>query len=239
MNIIDFIIIGLMLVCALRGFKNGLLPTIVNLVGTFFVFIIAFYVKQPLSLLLYENLPFLSFGGIFKGVIAINILFYEAIAYGLTITILGVVFALIKRVTLIVNKLLSITIFLNLPSKIIGAVIGALEGVLFSFILLFICSTINTTTKYVMESKYASIIQNNIPIISSVTSNLTNSAQEIYDIVLKNQDDTNKANLESIDTLMKYEILSYESAEKLYGDKKLNIKGIESVILKYKGVNND
>lgn len=239
MNIVDYIIIVILILSLLKGFKDGLLPSAVNFIGTFLVFIIAFYVKQPVSTFLYENLPFLSFGGIFKGVIAVNILFYEAIAYGLTITILGIVFCIAKRLAKGLNKLFSITLFLNLPSKIVGAIIGLMEGILYTFILLFIASVINTTTKYVNESKYGSIILNKIPIINSVTNDLISSGEEIYEVVLKNENNVTQANLETIDILMKYDILTYESANKLINDKKLNISGVESIVEKYRGEIND
>ncbi len=235
MNIVDYIILVILILSAVKGFRQGLIPSIVNFVGVFLVFIIAFYLKAPISSLLYQNLPFLSFGGIFKGVIGVNILFYEVIAYGLTIILLGIVFGILKKISIGLQKLLNLTILLNLPSKIIGALIGILEGILFSFILLYIGSVINTTTKYVNESKYSSIILNDIPIINSVTNNLTKSTEEIYDTIVNNQNDTNKANLETIDILMKYDILSYDSANKLVQDNKLNIKGVNNVIEKYKG----
>lgn len=235
MNIVDYIILVILILSAVKGFRQGLIPSIVNFVGVFLVFIIAFYLKAPISSLLYQNLPFLSFGGIFKGVIGVNILFYEVIAYGLTIILLGIVFGILKKISIGIQKLLNLTILLNLPSKIIGALIGILEGILFSFILLYIGSVINTTTKYVNESKYSSIILNDIPIINSVTNNLTKSTEEIYDTIINNQNDTNKANLETIDILMKYDILSYDSANKLVQDNKLNIKGVNNVIEKYKG----
>lgn len=235
MNFVDYIIIIILILSILKGFKLGLLPTIVNFVGTFLVFIIAFYIKEPISMLLYENLPFLSFGGIFKGVVAVNILFYEAMAYGLAIVILGIVFGVLKKFAVGLNTLVKVTVLFNLPSKIAGAIIGLLEGILYCFILLFIASVINTTTKYVNESKYASIILNKIPIINNVTGDLISSGEEIYDVVLKNKNNTNKANLESIDILMKYDILSVESLDKLVDDKKLKINGVESVINKYRG----
>ena len=235
MNIVDYIILVILILSAVKGFRLGLIPSIVNSVGVFLVFIIAFYLKAPISSLLYQNLPFLSFGGIFKGVIGVNILFYEVIAYGLTIILLGIVFGILKKISIGIQRLLNLTILLNLPSKIIGALIGILEGILFSFILLYIGSVINTTTKYVNESKYSSIILNDIPIINSVTNNLTKSTEEIYDTIVNNQNDTNKANLETIDILMKYDILSYDSANKLVQDNKLNIKGVNNVIEKYKG----
>lgn len=234
MNIVDYIIIIILVLCAFKGFKQGMLPSIVNFVGTFLVFIIAFYVKQPISTLMYENLPFLDFAGIFKGIIGVNILFYEVIAYGLTIVLLAIIFGIVKKISLIFNKILNATIVLTLPNKIIGAIIGIFEGILFSFILLCIAINVNTTTKYVNESKYSGIILNNIPILNSVTSSLTDSSKEIYDTIINNKNDKNKANLETIDILMKHNILSYESATKLVNDKKLNIDGVNQVIEKYR-----
>lgn len=239
MNFVDYILIAILLLHLLKGFKNGLLVSIINVVGVALVFIIAFYLKGPISIFLYERLPFLSFAGIFKGVQAVNILFYEAIAYGITILLLGIVFGVIKRITKIMDKILSLTIFLNIPSKILGGFVGLLEGIIYSFLLLFIASVVNTTTTYVNESKYGNLVLEKTPVISGVTSTLVNSSKEIYNIVLKNENNTNQANLESIDILMKYDILSYDSCVKLINDKKLNIIGIESVIEKYREVESD
>ena len=239
MNIVDYIIFIILLLHVLKGFKNGLLPTLINFIGMFLVFIIAFYLKTPISIYLYENLPFLSFGGIFKGIVAINILFYEAIAYGLSIILLGIIFTVVKRLSKIIERIIKLTVLLNLPSKILGGIVGFLEGVLYIFILLYIASVVNTLAPYVKDSKYSSIILNKTPIISNVTSDLINSGNEIYNSIIKNKNNTNKANLESIDILMKYEILSYDSANKLINDNKLYIKGIENIVSKYKEVNND
>lgn len=239
MNIIDYIVILILLLHLLKGFKNGLLVSLINTIGVVLVFIIAFFIKTPISMFLYERLPFLSFAGIFKGVIAVNILFYEAIAYGISIILLGVVFGIINRISKLVDKLLSLTIFLNLPSKVLGGIVGLLEGIIYSFLLVFIASVVNTTTTYVNNSKYGNLILEKTPIISNVASDLVNSSMEIYNTSLKNKNNTNLANLESIDILMKYDILSYDSCIKLINDKKLDIIGIEEVIEKYKEEVND
>jgi len=239
MNIVDYILIAILILHMLKGFKNGLLVSVINFIGTALVFVIAFYIKSPISVFLYEKLPFLSFGGIFKGVVAVNILFYEAIAYGIAILLLGIVFTVIKRITKFMDKIISFTVFFNIPSKILGACMGLFQGILYSFLLLFVASVVNTTTTYVNNSKYGNIVLNKTPIISEITGDLVNSSKEIYNIVLYNKNNTNKANLESIDILMKYNILSYESCEKLVNDKKLNILGIENIMIKYKEVNND
>ena len=234
MNIVDYIMIAILLLYALKGFKNGFLPALVNLASSFLIFVIAFYLKTPISTILYENLPFLNFAGVFKGVIAINILFYEGIAYVVAMIILGIIFAIIKKVSLFIQKILSITLFLTIPFKIIGALIGIVEGILYCFILLFVASVVNTTAPYVNESKYASIVLTEIPIINNITGSLTNSTKKVYEVILKNKNNTDKANLESIDILMKYDILSYESAKKVHDDGKLNIVGVEEVIEVYK-----
>ena len=73
MNIIDYIIIIILLLHIFKGFKSGLLVSLINVVGMILVFVISFYLKGPISIFLYEKLPFLSFAGIFKGVVAVNI----------------------------------------------------------------------------------------------------------------------------------------------------------------------
>ena len=99
MNFVDYILIAILLLHLLKGFKNGVLVSIINSVGMILIFVVSFYLQGPMSIFLYEKLPFLSFAGIFKGVAAVNILFYEAIAYGITIILLGIVFGVVKRIT--------------------------------------------------------------------------------------------------------------------------------------------
>ena len=234
MNIVDYIMIAFLLLFALKGFRRGLLPSIVNLASSLLVFVIAFYLKTPISTFLYENLPFFKFGGIFKGVVAINILFYEGIAYAIAISLLFIVFTILKKISKIMEKVLQFTIFLSLPAKIVGAVVGIAEGLLYAFVLLYIASVVNTSSTYVNNSKYASKILTDIPIVRDVTSNLTLSTKEVYNTILNNSNDTNRANLDSINILMKYDILSYDSAKKLYDDGKLNILGVKTVIEEYK-----
>ena len=92
MNIVDYILIAILILSAIKGYKTGLIPSVVNVVGVILVFVIAFYIKNPIADMLFKNLPFLNFGGIFTGITVANILFYEAIAYGLSVIVLGIVF---------------------------------------------------------------------------------------------------------------------------------------------------
>ena len=87
MNIVDAIIILIILMGAVIGFKNGVIRQTVSLVGFLLVIILAFLLKNPLSLWMYEHLPFFNFWGILKGVTVINILLYEVIAFLILVAI--------------------------------------------------------------------------------------------------------------------------------------------------------
>ena len=61
MNIIDFIIILFILSGAIIGFKRGFTRQLVSLVSFFAIIILAFMFKNPVSIFLYEHLPFFKF----------------------------------------------------------------------------------------------------------------------------------------------------------------------------------
>ena len=65
MNIVDILIIIFILFGALLGFKRGFTRELLSLVGIFLILILSFILKNPISVFLYNNLPFFNFGGIF------------------------------------------------------------------------------------------------------------------------------------------------------------------------------
>ncbi len=232
MNFIDIIILVIILFAGINGFRKGVINSVVTFVGTILVLIIAFYLKNPISTLLYTYLPFFKLGGIFKGITVFNILIYEAISYLLTISLLGIIFGVITKVTGIVSKLVNSTIILGFPSKILGAVVGFLEGFILAFILVFIFSLISSTSSKVLDSKYGNKLLLNAPFLSSVIEDTYKGISEVYSIAKSNLD-KEEANAESLDVLLKYEILSVNSARKLDDSDKLNIKGASIIIDKY------
>ena len=68
MNLLDIIIILLLLMCAIIGFKRGAIKEIVSLVGLIVVFIVSFSLKGVLGNLLCKWLPFFDFAGNLSGV---------------------------------------------------------------------------------------------------------------------------------------------------------------------------
>ena len=233
MNILDIIIIILILLNVYDGFRKGAVNSVVTLVGTVISFVLAFYLKTPVSIFMYEHLPFFSIGGVFENITVINILIYEILSFIITLLILLLLIKILARVTGLIDKVLSKLILMGLPSKILGALVGLVQGYLFVFLILFAITTFRSDFKFLHESQLSDIIVNKTPMLSGIIENTVDTATEVYEICL-NTSDREQANLESLDVLMKYEVLSYESANKLFDSGKLKIINAESVIEKYK-----
>ena len=104
-NVVDAIIILFLLTGAILGFKRGAIQTLATLIGTILIIIIAYYLKNPLSVFLYTYLPFFKLGGIFNGITVINILIYEAIAFLIVLGVLSVLLSVILKITGILSKI--------------------------------------------------------------------------------------------------------------------------------------
>ena len=128
MSIIDILIIAIIVVAAIIGFKRGFIYSVVAFVGTILVVVLSFIFKNYVSILLYENLPFLKFSGFFKNVSVINILFYELLAFIIVAIVLAIVLSIILKVTKLIEKILKLTIILSIPSKILGAMLGVIQN---------------------------------------------------------------------------------------------------------------
>jgi len=228
--------ITILILAALIGFRKGILNSIVTFVGTLIVIILAYYLKNPVSTILYEFLPFFSLGGKFAGVTVFNILIYEGLSYLATLVILATILGVIVKVTGVVDKILKATVILNLPSRVLGALCGLFEGYIIAFIIIFILNLAGAST-IVNNSRYSNYILENTPLLSNIMKNTYNSISEVYKIVTDHEGNPNKdeANLKSLDVLLKYEILSVASADKLVQVEKLTTPGATDIIDKYRG----
>lgn len=234
MNLLDYILIGILVISALVGFKKGFISSLVAFVGTLLVIIIAFYLKNPVSSLLYNNLPFMSLNGMASGVSIINILIYEGISYVITLIILSIIIGIIIKISGIFSKIINASVVFTMPSKLLGLVCGLIEGIVISFIISFILSLVVPTSSIVCNSKYSKTLITKTPLLSDYTKKTYKSVNEIYNIIDRNNSDTNQSNLEALDVLLKYEILNSDSALNLLNKGKIKIAGAEEVILKYK-----
>lgn len=231
LNIIDVIILLFLLMGAVIGYKRGAIQTIATLIGTLLIIVLAYYLKNPLSVLMYTYLPFFKLGGVFKGITVINILIYEAIAFFLVLSILSILLSVLLKVTGIISKIVDHSIILTLPSKLIGILIGFLEAYIFLFILLFLFSQFSFSQVVLKESKYTDIILTKTPF----TKGFQNSYNVFKEISKMNDKEQEKKDYEALNLLLKYEIITPENADKLVKKGKINISKADELIKKYEG----
>jgi len=236
LTIVDSILILFLLLGAVLGFKKGAIKSLVALIGTVVVVVVAYYLKNPVAELLLDYCPFLKFGGSWTGLVTLNILLYEAIAYLLVFVVLSSILSLLIKVSGILETILKMTIILGIPSKIIGAVLGFLEALVFSFIVLFILLQFNATSKMVSDSTLARSIIDKTPIIGHMVNDTYKAIQDINKLQDKYKNDNNKDvyNAEILTIMLKYEVVTPEVTQKLINSKKLDFAGAQSVLNSYK-----
>ena len=237
MNIIDIIIILILLMGGVIGFKNGVIRQTVSFVGFFTVVILSYFLKDFVSVILYKFVPFFSFSGSLAGVTTLNILIYEVIAFLLVYVILMAIYHFIVRVTRIVETILKFTVILGIPSKLLGMVVGFIETYIMVFIGLYCLSLPIFQIPMMNESGVRNTILNRTPGLSSAVSKSLNVVNEFADLKEKYKDTTNKneLNKETLDLFLKYNVVRYDTAKELVDSGKLKIDSVESVFQKYEG----
>ena len=239
MNLLDIIIILLLLMCAIIGFKRGAIKEIVSLVGLIVVFIVSFSLKGVLGNLLCKWLPFFDFAGNLSGVSVLNILFYQLIAFIIIYSLLFGIYSLVVKLSGIIQKLVHATIILWLPSKVIGAVVAFITGYITLFVVLLVLLIPFSSSSFFMESKIANFMIYDTPVLASSAKDISSSINEVYllgEDLSKGEIGKNEANVKTLDILLKYKIVDVETAQELILLDKLDgIDGLDKVIDKYRG----
>ena len=232
MQIVDIIIILMIILGAVVGFKEGFIKKTTSFLGTFLVLVVAYSLKNPVSVLMYENLPFFNFGGIIKGIGVINIIVYEIIAFLVVAAALMFILKILIGLTGIVEKLLKMTIFLSIPSKILGIFVGALEYYVFLALVFLNLPAFNIPI--VKESSYADKILHNTPVLSDMVGTTVDTYTEVYNIMHdKNNMSNTEINQKVLDMLLEKKVITVDSAQKLIDMNKIQIED-ESILDKYR-----
>lgn len=235
MNVIDIGIILLILLWGVIGFKRGFIRQTTMFIGLILIIFLAAILKNNVAIFMYEKLPFFNFGGIFKGVTVLNILIYEMIAFFVVLAVLFVLLRIFTFFSFMIEKILDLTIILGIPSKILGFFVGLLEGYIIVFIILMVLSLPIFNIDIVRESKYAPRIIKESPVLSKYTQDMTKVFTEIYSLKDKYQElSTEEFNRETLDILLKYDIITVNSVEKLLTSGKLKIANVEDILNKYR-----
>ena len=216
MSIVDIIIILMIIMGAIVGFRNGVIKTGTRFIGLFVIIIISFILKDKLMVLMYENLPFFDFFGIIKGIDAINILFYQLVSFLVIFAALMFVLRVLIVVTGMVEWLLKMTVFLSIPSKILGLFLGALEYYVYLFMALYILNMPVFGLTLVSDSSMGMFILENTPILSELVDDTVKAYSDVWNVV-KNRGDLSKKEINTyvLATLLDNKLISIESARKL------------------------
>lgn len=220
MNYVDIALLAIIGIYAIIGFYKGALKSIVSLLGSILILLLAFYLKDPVANYLINDLPFIKLGGAFSGISAINLLVYKVIAFVTIYAILKLLLLLILKATNIIDKIIKKTVIFELPSKIIGLIIGLIEGVVVVFIISFLMMQFGPTQKYAINSKVATKIVDKTPFMSKMFKKTIQGTKDIYKII----EDTGKKaekNEKIVEALVESGIFSKEDMQKIINSGKM------------------
>lgn len=233
LNVFSIGIVLILIGYLIGGWKNGVVKETASIIGIIIVFFVSYFLMGIVGNFLCTILPFLKFDGL----VSLNILIYQAIAFILLFSILMGVYRLLLKISNGLQKIINATIILIIPSKILGAIIGLITGWITIFIVLLVLLVPLKDFDQFKDSKMNNIVLFHTPVLSDTVKPFTKGALEIYDVSSKiaNKDiEMNEANLKSIDIMLKYKLVDKDTVENLVKNKKLKgIKNIDSVLSNY------
>ena len=223
MNLADVVVILIILLFTFWGFKRGVIKTLVQLVGTCAVLVLAWVFKDSLANLLMRYLPFFDFGGIFTGITSMNIVIYELISFVVIYILLYCILSIIINISGLIEKILKLTVILAIPSKIHGAILRLIECIILAFLVVFIMFHLPQTEAMIVDSKLAIIVLERTPIIGPMAVDTTLALEDINEILenMKEEADRESVNFQVLHKLVYYSVISKEDAQKLIDDGKI------------------
>lgn len=226
MNLVDVIIILVIGLGAVLGFKRGVFKQAVESLGGLAALILSLIFMRPLAMFLMDIGPTFNFRGMLSGISSINVLAYNFIAF----LILIIIFSILLRILLIVadaiERVLKATILLAIPSKILGAILGMFEHYLLVFILLFILTLPIFNFRIINEAGLTSRILGGTPIVSSVASATIDTFNDVYAMSEELSNDSNRIKLDEkvLKIMISNNLISQEKAEELYEKGKIKVE---------------
>lgn len=222
-NIVDIIIIIFILLGFVGGYEKGLIKQAVSTVGSIIAIVLAFLLKNNLSIILYKKLPFFTVG-ILKNYSSLNILVYELISFLILLIIFSIILAIIIKISGVVEKLVEGTIILKTPSKILGGILGMIDCYVAVFIILLIFSLPILHFGFVEEvnkSTLRNFILKDTVGLSNLSKPLVKTIDEVYELTDIKKLGTEEFNCRSIKIFKKNQIVNDENIEYLIKNNKL------------------
>ena len=233
LNIFSIGIILILIMFVIAGWKNGGIKETASFIGIIVVFILSYLLKGVVGNFFCTIFPFFKFGGL----VSLNIVVYQIIAFVLLFMILLSLYRLLLKVSNGLQKLINATIILAIPNKILGSIIAFVVGWVIVFVILVLLIVPFRKIDQFQESKMNKIVLFQTPILSDAVKPFTNAVVEIYSLssdVSMEEIEANEFNLRALDIMLKYDLISKKEVENLVELKKLDdIENINSVLSKY------
>ena len=219
MNIVDILIIIVLILFAIMGFHNGLIKSLIVLLGFIICIFASYALKNIIGDFLVINLPFVVFGHFMQGASALNVILYQAIAFVILLAIFGFAYRFLVTLSGVFEKILRLTIVLGIPSKIGGIVIGFIEGYIVVYLALFVLTQPFLKMDILNNSSFASKIINNSPIISDFAEGSIRVFNRIKDIT--ETQEQNEMNIKIVELILDEKVTSKETMQQLVKKKKI------------------
>ena len=241
MNIIDLVIIIFLLYSIFMGYTRGVIQEAFKLVGNFLVIIFSFFFTKSLSDILCNSLPLYNFEFFDIHLSCFWIFIYHIIAFVMIALALKMLVNFILMFTGIVDTVVDLIPIFNRLSRILGMVLGFFGGLIVSFIVLLVISVPLASSTLLHESKYANYILDNTFIVSGMAKNIRGATNDVYNLSMEIKkdeerlDNTDGYNAEMLNIMLKYDLVSLDTIDKLVEQEKIdNTKAIERTIKRYK-----
>lgn len=241
MNYFDIIFGIILIVFAIGGYKRGFFRETLNLVGLITILFISFLLMGTVGDMLLKYLPFLSLSIIGVEMEALNIFFYQLIAFIILTIVFYVIWEFVLTITGILSKIIGLNKFLTLPFKILGAVAGLIGGYIIIFLLLLAFGIpLNSKFDTYKDSKIKNHIMNNKLLFTNEVIKVKDSINEIYDLTYVIDKDEKRLkhseiyNAKTMDIMLKNKMVEKETIEELIKRNKIHTyKELDLVINKY------
>ena len=219
-----------LIIGALFGFKKGIIKGIVSLGLLIVAIIAAWFLKNPIAAIMYTKLPFISFT---SSTSIINIIIYEMIAFLIIAIILLLIVKLIMFFTGLIDKILSLTKVMGFASRILGLIFGFIETYIFIFIGLFLMYNFTNFYKDIDNNTLALRMLNSTPILSPMIEKEKGAFDEIYALKSEYKEDDEEYNKKVFEVLIKYKVISVNTAKQLVNEGKIKIADANEIIKMY------
>lgn len=228
MNIFNICIVLILIGFIIGGWKNGVVKETASFIGIIVVFFLSYVLKGIVGNILCEICPFFELDGL----ISLNIIIYQIIAFVLLFFILLSVYSLLLKISNGLQKIVNSTIILIIPSKILGAIISFIQGWVVIFVILVLLLVPLKNVEQYKESTVSNFILFRTPVLSKAVEPFATGIVEVYKFCDGiSSDRVNEANLEAIKIMIKYKIVDKDTVQKLVEIHKLDkIDNIESVL---------